>query len=47
MAGAGPYGEAPDPDVLLADRVEGLVSQEHAAWVSQQREANQAVGAGT
>jgi hypothetical protein len=33
-ARAGPYAAAPDADVLLAERVEGLVSQEHAAWVS-------------
>jgi Protein of unknown function (DUF4231) len=33
-AHAGPYAEVSDPDALLAERVEGLVSQEHAAWVS-------------
>ena len=38
-AAAGPYGGAARPAALLAERVEGLVSQEHAAWVSQQREA--------
>lgn len=37
-AGAGPYASAPQPEALLAERIEGLVSQEHAAWVSQQRE---------
>ena len=35
---AGPYANAPDPESLLAERVEGLVSQEHAAWVSHQEE---------
>jgi hypothetical protein len=39
LAGAGPYTSAPRPEALLAERVEGLVSQEHAAWVSQQQEA--------
>ena len=47
MAQAGPYGVAPDPEALLAERVESLVSQEHAAWVSQREEASaQAGGAG-
>jgi hypothetical protein len=40
LAHAGPYATAPDPDVLLAERVESLVSQEHAAWVSQQQDAS-------
>jgi hypothetical protein len=38
LATAGPYAGAARPGALLAERVEGLVSQEHAAWVSQQRE---------
>src|SRR5215218_2215985 len=41
-AAAGPYAGAARPGALLAERVEGLVSQEHAAWVSQQREATKA-----
>ena len=45
LAGAEPYGVSTNPDALLAERVEGLVSQEHAAWVSQQQEAGQAIGA--
>jgi hypothetical protein len=44
LAQAGPYTEAPRPDALLAERVEGLVSQEHAAWVSQQQEATKRSG---
>ena len=40
MAGAGPYGPAPNPEALLAERVESLVSQEHAAWVAQRDEAS-------
>jgi hypothetical protein len=38
LARAGPYADAARPMALLAERVEGLVSQEHAAWVSEQRE---------
>jgi hypothetical protein len=44
-AGAGPYAGAGRPSALLAERVEGLVSQEHAAWTSSQKEAGGA-GAG-
>jgi hypothetical protein len=44
LAGAGPYTKAPRPEALLAERVEGLVSQEHAAWVSQQQEASKRSG---
>lgn len=44
MAHAGPYGAAPNPDAVLAERVESLVSQEHAAWVSQQQDAGKKVG---
>jgi uncharacterized protein DUF4231 len=40
MAKAGPYEAASQPDALLAERVESLVSQEHAAWVSNRDEAN-------
>src|SRR3954465_5741064 len=43
-AQAGPYTKAPRPDALLAERVEGLVSQEHAAWVSQQQETTKRTG---
>jgi len=40
LAGAGPYRDAADPDLLLAEHVEGLVSQEHAAWMSNREDAN-------
>ena len=33
---AGPYSGSADPHALLADRVESLVSQEHAKWASVQ-----------
>jgi uncharacterized protein DUF4231 len=36
-ARAGPYASS-EPEALLAERVESLVSQEHAAWVSQREE---------
>jgi hypothetical protein len=42
LARAGPYRDAPAPDALLAERVEGLVSQEHAAWSSAQTDAGAA-----
>lgn len=38
-AEAGPYGKATDPARLLAERVEGLISQEHADWVERREEA--------
>jgi len=39
LAKAGPYAGAPDPHALLAERVESLVSQEHAQWNSFQQQA--------
>ena len=39
LAGAGPYASADHPRRLLAERVESLVSTEHARWVSQQEQA--------
>ncbi len=33
---AAPYNSAPDPHALLAERVESLVSQEHAKWATVQ-----------
>jgi hypothetical protein len=38
LAGARPYAGVADPERLLAERVEGLVSQEHAAWVAHREE---------
>jgi len=34
---AGPYAGAADPHALLAERIESLVSQEHAQWSSIQQ----------
>jgi hypothetical protein len=45
-ARAGPYAAVPRPDAVLAERVEGLVSQEHAAWVSHREEAGKRIGGG-
>jgi Protein of unknown function (DUF4231) len=42
-ARAGPYASS-EPEALLAERVESLVSQEHAAWVSQRDEGARRVG---
>jgi hypothetical protein len=36
---AGPYANATDAHALLAERVESLVSQEHAQWNSFQQQA--------
>ena len=39
LARSGAYASAERPEALLAERVEGLVSQEHAAWASHQEDA--------
>ena len=39
LARAGPYAGVRKPIPLLADRIEGLISQEHAKWVSAVHEA--------
>ena len=42
LAVAGPYANAENRETriaLLADRIEGLISQEHAKWVSAQEQA--------
>lgn len=41
LALAGPYAGASAPSQLLADRIEGLISQEHAKWISGRDEAAQ------
>ena len=38
LALAGPYAAAANPRTMLAERIEGLVSQEHAKWASSQEE---------
>ena len=42
LAEAGPYAGSPAPRALLADRIEGLISQEHAKWVSAREESSAA-----
>ncbi len=32
LSKAGPYKDAKDPEVVLAERVESLISREHAKW---------------
>lgn len=41
LAGAGPYRDADGRAGLLAQRVEDLVTQEHAAWSASQKEATE------
>jgi hypothetical protein len=43
---AGPYAATSEPEAVLAERVEALVSQEQAAWVSHREEATEQRGAG-
>jgi Protein of unknown function (DUF4231) len=38
LAGAGPYAAVEKPRALLAERVEALVSQEHAKWATVQQQ---------
>lgn len=38
LAKAGPYAGHSDPHALLAERIESLVSQEHAKWASVQQQ---------
>jgi hypothetical protein len=44
LARAGAYATAERPEALLAERVEGLVSQEQAAWVSHYEEPSKQTG---
>jgi len=34
LAKSGPYLDTQNPDVILAERIEGLISQEHAKWIT-------------
>lgn len=40
LAKAAGYATAPDPRALLAERIESLVSQEHAKWSALQQQTN-------
>ncbi|MGH3755057.1 MAG: DUF4231 domain-containing protein [Pseudonocardiaceae bacterium] len=46
LAAAGPYS-GDDRSRVLAERLEGLVSQEHAKWTEARQHDNQASSAGT
>ena len=46
LAKAAPYKEGPDAHALLAERVEALISQEHAKWASVQQQVNIKTGEG-
>jgi hypothetical protein len=41
LANAGPYADSGGRDALLAERIEGLVSQEHAKWAATQEQTPQ------
>ncbi len=47
LAQAGPYQSTDRATTVLAERIEGLVSQEHAKWVSSQDEAGKKTGQAT
>lgn len=40
LALAGPYANVESPLRSLADRIEGLISQEHAKWITTQESVN-------
>lgn len=42
LAKAGPYAGDPQPELLLAEQLESLISQEHAKWASSRRQEKQA-----
>lgn len=41
LADAGPYSKTEKPLAMLADRIEGLIAQEHAKWTSTQEQAHE------
>jgi hypothetical protein len=46
LAKAADYAASPDPRALLAERIESLVSQEHAKWSATQQQTNSQKQAG-
>lgn len=38
LAKAGPYADVENPDTLLAERIESLVSREHTKWVAGRKQ---------
>ncbi len=41
LGNAAPYANVADPRALLAERIESLVSQEHAKWASVQQDSKE------
>ncbi len=41
LAKAGPYADIQNANAVLADRVESLISQEHAKWIAGQEKVTQ------
>jgi len=44
---AGPYAAADNPNAMLAERIEALISQENAKWVSTRQEATKKTSSGS
>jgi hypothetical protein len=44
LGNAGPYAEAQNPKVLLAERVEAVIAQENVQWQAAQQKVTQATG---
>lgn len=44
LAGAGPY-DGPDRNKVLAEKLEGLISQEHAKWTGSRTDSGKTAGA--
>jgi hypothetical protein len=42
LAGAGLYAQSSNPTALLAERVEGFISPEHAKWAKLQEQRSEA-----
>jgi hypothetical protein len=45
LAKAGPYSTTTDAHALLAERIESLISREHAKWISVREKAKKTEGA--
>ena len=41
LAKAGPYANAADPRAVLAERIEGVISQENSQWVATLQKSGQ------
>ena len=45
LAKAGPYGGVPDPMIVLAERIEALISQENSQWQAALQKSAQSTAA--